>query len=342
MLHCLRCPYASYKLRAVATILDEQDVRGVLAMPELIDAMSSALIAYSGGRTQQPLRTVLEVGSGKSFFGIMPASIPDAPALGAKLVTVYASNPLAGLPSHLATIVLLDPHTGALLAVLDGRYITEARTAAVSAVATRLLGRADASSLAIVGSGVQARSHLEALACVRPLREVRVWSPSAERRERFVTEMRGHTEARLVAAISAKAAVAGADIVVLATSARSPVVENDWIAEGTHICAVGACRPDQREMPGALVARARVFVDSRAGALTESGDIVLGIAEGSFDAGHVAGELGELAAGRLSGRRDDADVTLFKSLGMAVEDVAAAHLAYERAMERGLGRVVAV
>ena len=319
-------------------ILGEDDVRTVLTMPDLIAAMESALVAFSGGRTNQPLRTVLEVGPQKSFFGVMPAYLPDAPALGTKLVTVYESNPSAGLPSHLASIVLLDPETGALMALLDGRFITAARTAAVSAVATRLLARPDASALAIVGSGVQARSHLEALGCVRALREVRIWSRSAERRERFVNEMRDRTDGSLVAATSAEAAVSGADLIVVATSSRSPVVRSEWVGDGAHVCAVGACRPDQRELEGALVARARLFVDSREGAAAESGDIVLGIGEGLFDAAHIAGELGEVAAGRLEGRQRGDQVTVFKSLGMAVEDVAAAHLAFERAKERGLGR----
>jgi len=326
----------------VPLVLTEQDVRTVLTMPDLIDAMQAALVGYSAGRTEQPLRTVLEVGGQKSFFGVMPAFLPDAPALGTKLVTVFGSNAAAGLPTHLATIVLLDPETGALLAVLDGRFITEARTAAVSAVATRLLGRTDASTLAIIGSGVQARSHLRALGCVRPLRDVRVWSPSPQSRKLFVAEMSPHTRASLSASPSAEAALFGADLVVLATSSRTPVVRSEWIADGAHICAVGACRPDQREMEGALVARARVIVDSRTGALAEAGDIVLAMAEGACGSGHIAGELGEVAAGRVEGRQSGTQVTIFKSLGMAVEDVAAAHLAYSRATQLGLGRGVVV
>jgi ornithine cyclodeaminase len=321
----------------VALILNEQDVRSVLTMTDLIETMNAALAAYSSGRTQQPLRTVLDVERQRSFFGVMPAFLPDAPALGTKLVTVFTANHAIGLPSHLATIVLLDPGTGALLALLDGRFITEARTAAVSAVSARLLARPDAATLAIIGSGVQARSHLEAIQCVRPLRRVTVWSPNLEHRETFVREMRPHTLAPLDASASAEAAVAGADIVVLATASRTPVVQREWIAEGAHICAVGACRPDQREMDGALVAAARVLVDSRTGAMAEAGDIVIGIAEGAFDAGHVAGELGEVASGRIEGRQRTDQVTVFKSLGMAVEDVAAAHLAYQRAKEQGLG-----
>ncbi len=316
-------------------------------MDDLIEAMHCALVEYSQGRVRQPLRTVLDVetpagagSSGHAFFGVMPAHIPKIGALGTKLVTVFASNAAIGLPSHLATIVLLDQTTGELLAVMDGRFITEARTAAVSAVSTRLLARDDASSMAILGSGVQARSHLAAITRVREIERIRVWSPSPSRRRAFVDDMRSTTTASLAEVASAEEAVRGAAIVVLATASREPVVRSDWVDDGAHIAAVGACRPDQREMDPALVARARTFVDSRTGALAEAGDIVLAIREGRIDASHIAGELGELAAGSVPGRRDARDVTLFKSLGMAVEDVAAAHLAYVRAAERGLGRGV--
>jgi ornithine cyclodeaminase/alanine dehydrogenase-like protein (mu-crystallin family) len=326
-------------------LLNEADVRAVLPMGDLIDAMQGALVQFSAGHVQQPLRTVIEVGAQKAFFGVMPAFIPDPPALGTKLVSVFGTNKAEGLPTHLATIVLLDPRTGELLALLDGRYITEARTAAVSAVSTRLLAREDAATLAIIGSGVQARSHLEALSHVRTLRDVRVWSPNAQHCADFVRDMGGqarqHAGTRSVpirAAESARAALDGADLVVLATAARDTVVKSAWIADGAHICAVGACRPDQRETDSDLMLRARLYVDSRTGALAEAGDIVLPMKEGVFDATHIVGELGELAAGRVAGRTSAADVTLFKSLGMAVEDVAAAHLAYTRAAGRGLGR----
>jgi alanine dehydrogenase len=319
-------------------LLSEQDVRIVLTMDDLISTMEGALAQFSTGGVQQPLRTVLQVGPQHAFFGVMPASTSAPAALGTKLVTVFGSNPAVGLPTHLATIVLLDPSTGALLAVMDGRYITEARTAAVSAVSAKLLARADASVLAIIGSGVQARSHLEALARARPLSQVRVWSPDGARREQFVLEMRSHVDAPLAAVTSVREAVEGADLIALVTASREPVLRSEWVADGAHICAVGACRPDQREMDTALVTRGRVYVDSRAGALAEAGDIVLPIAEGAFDASKIAGELGELAAGRIAGRASADEVTIFKSLGMAVEDVAAAHLAYRRATERGLGR----
>lgn len=321
-------------------LLNEADVRAVLPMGDVIEAMQAVLVQFSSGLVQQPLRTVLEVGSQRAFFGVMPAFIPNPPALGTKLVSVFGSNALEGLPTHLATIVLLDPQTGELMALLDGRYITEARTAAVSAVSTRWLANPEAGTLAIIGSGVQARSHLEALGHVRALRGVRVWSPNRQRRDAFVREMQPLTSAPITAAGSARDALNGADLVVLATASREPVVQSAWIADGAHLCAVGACRPDQRETDTALMRRASLFVDSRTSALAEAGDIVLPIAEGAFDATHILGELGELAAGRVEGRTSASDITLFKSLGMAVEDIAAAHIAFTRAAERGLGRAI--
>src|SRR6478752_2776814 len=313
----------------VPLLLSEADVRAVLTIPDLIEAMQAALIEFSSGAADQPLRTVLQVGEAKAFFGVMPASVPGRGALGTKLVTVYESNAARGLPSHLATIVLLDPATGALRAIVDGRYITEARTAAASAVSARLLARPDAGVLALIGSGVQARSHLAALAQVRTLRDIRVWSPDPARRAAFAASAGAACPVRPVG--SAREAVAGADLVALVSAARQPVVRGEWISPGTHICAVGACRPDQREMDTALVRAARLFVDSRAGALAEAGDLLLPIAEGAVTAAHIAGELGELAAGRVTGRTTPDQVTVFKSLGMAVEDAVAAHLAFERA-----------
>jgi ornithine cyclodeaminase len=236
---------------------------------------------------------------------------------------------------------MLDDKTGAPVAFVDGRYITEARTAAVSAVSTRCLARTSASTLAIIGSGIQARSHLEAIASVRRLREIRVWSPNPAHRASFVDELREPARpAALSAAASGRDAVHGADIIVLATSARTPVIKSEWVADGAHICAVGACRPDQREMDGELVARSLLFVDSRIGALAEAGDVVLAIGEGLITRDHIRGELGQVVARAVDGRRTDREVTLFKSLGMAVEDVAAAHLAWTRARERGLGRTI--
>jgi alanine dehydrogenase len=305
-------------------LLTEHHVASLLPPGDLIAAMETALAQFSAGEVQQPVRTVLSVGPQKAYFGVMPAYVTTPPQMGAKL----------------ATILLFDPDTGALVSVMDGRYITEARTAAVSAVSAKALARPDATRLAILGSGVQARSHLEALAEVRALTDVRVWSPQARSRERFVADMAGRVAVPVRACDSAEAAVRGADIVVLVTSSPTPVVDDAWVAPGAHVISVGACRPDQREMAPDLVARGRLVVDSRAAALVEAGDIVQGIREGRFDASHVAGELGEVLLGRIGGRRSDAEVTIFKSLGMAVEDVAAADLVYRRAEDAGAGTVL--
>jgi alanine dehydrogenase len=321
-------------------LLTEHHVASLLPPADLIPAMESALAQFSAGEVQQPVRTVLSIGPQKAYFGVMPAYVTAPPQMGAKLVTVFSDNLAKGLPSHLATILLFDPETGALAAVMDGRYITEARTAAVSAVSAKALARTDAARLAILGTGVQARSHLEALVEVRALADARVWSPQPRSRERFVSEMAGRVAVPVRACDSAEAAVRDADIVVLVTSSPTPVVDDDWVAPGTHVISVGACRPDQREMAPALVARGRLVVDSRAAALVESGDIVQGMRDGRFDAAHVVAELGEVLLGRVEGRRGHDEVTIFKSLGMAVEDVAAADLVYRRAEERGTGTVL--
>jgi ornithine cyclodeaminase len=268
----------------------------------------------------------------------MPAYLGGQPALGTKLVSVYHDNPARGLPSHLATIVLHDPETGALLAVMDGRYITEARTAAVSAASVRHLARKDARVLAILGSGVQARSHADAIARAGRFGEIRIWGRSPERAAALALELAPALRTNVAAVPTARDAADGADVIALVTASRVPVLKREWVRPGAHICAVGACRPDQREMETALVKDARLFVDSRQGALAEAGDIVMPIAEGAFDASHIAAELGDVFGKRAEGRRDTTEITIFKSLGMAVEDVAAARLAFDRASALGLGR----
>jgi alanine dehydrogenase len=318
-------------------LLSEDDVRALLPLEDLIAPMESSLRQFSEGSVTQPIRTVLRVGQGERLFALMPAHLSQPPVLGAKLVSVFGSNSAIGLPTHLATIVLIDTSTGVLLAVIDGRYITEARTAAVSAASVRHLSRRGAARLAIIGSGVQARSHLLAISAVRPLSDVRVWSPSPEHREQFVREMAPRVAVSVRAAGSPAEAVAGSEIIVLATSAVDPVVRSGWIDDGTHLISVGACRPTEREVDPVLLARARLFVDSREAALKESGDVVIGIAEGYLGASHIAGELGEVLLGRVPGRSSADEVTVFKGLGLAVEDVTAAELAYRRAVERGVG-----
>lgn len=316
----------------MAIWLNEADVRALLPMRDLMAAMETALTAFSCGQVRQPVRQVIEAGADGNFFAAMPVWMETGSAMGAKLVTIYHRNGSRGLPTHQAAIVLLDIESGEFLAVLDGRYITEVRTAAVSALALRHLCRRGARSLAILGSGVQAGSHLAAFAEIRKFDEVRCWSPNPDNLSKFV---QSHREVMPVE--SAEAAARGADVVLLVTASSIPVVWSDWISEGACVIGVGACRPHQREMDPRLVARARVIVDSREAALKESGDLVLAMAEGYFDAGHIAGEIGEVLAGKVAGRTAEDEVVIFKPLGQAVEDVAAAKMVYDRAIREGRG-----
>lgn len=291
--------------------LNENQVREHLRMAELIPAMEKALIEFSAGKVTQPVRSVINVDPPGGFLGLMPALTPDG--LGLKAVTFYPSNVERGIPTHMATIFLVDPQTGMPLAIMDGRLITEMRTAAVSAAATKLLAPADAKILAILGSGVQARSHVEALQLVRPFEEIRVWSPTKEHGERLAREI-GAT------ATSADDAVRGADVVVTTTNSKMPVLKGSWLKPGSHVNAIGACRPDWRELDDEAMSNV-VFVDSREGAMKESGDVILSGAK-------IYAELGEVLAGKLPPRANE--TTIFKSLGMAVEDIAAAMLVYRK------------
>ena len=293
--------------------LDEDQVREHLRMEELIPAMEKALIDFSAGKVAQPVRSGITVDPPGGFFFMMPAL---AEGLGVKIVNFYTSNAARGIPTHMATIFLVDPETGAPLAVMDVRLITEMRTAAVSAVATKLLAAPDARVLAILGSGVQARSHNEALGFVRHFEEVRVWSHTAEHAERFAKEIGAR-------AMPAEAAVRNADVVVTATSSRTPVLHGSWLKPGCHVNAIGACRADWRELDDDAMTNV-VFVDSRDGAVKESGDVILSGAK-------VYAEIGEALAGKVDSRRDE--TTIFKSLGMAVEDITAAMLVYQLAMK---------
>lgn len=320
----------------MAIWLGEADVRASISMGELIEAIQPALAAFSGGQVKQPVRTVIQASGG--VFASMPAYVETPAAMGAKLVTVFHENEHKGLPTHLATIALLDPTSGVLVAILDGRFITEVRTAAVSAVAARHLARQQSRVLAIIGSGVQARSHLEALSLVHKFEEIRCWSRSAAKREQFVFQSAAYP---IRAVDTAESAVKGADVVVLVTAASTPVIEDSWVKSGACVISVGACLPSQREMDPALVARARLIVDSRASALKESGDIVQGIREGRFHEDHIAAELGEVVANPKLRRTSESEVAVFKSLGLAVEDVVAAELAYRHACKEGRGLIIA-
>jgi len=296
-------------------ILDERAVHDLLGMEELIPAMAKAMADLSSGKVVQPGRVMLPVAEHQGFLGLMPAY---GGALGAKLVAFYPNN--QGIPSHHAMIVLFKPETGEPLVTMDGRLITEMRTAAVSAVATRLLARPEASVLGILGSGVQARSHLAALRLVRTIREVRVWSPrnaAAFAREFGVS-----------AVPTAEEAVRGSDIVVVATSSQTPVLSGAWLAPGTHINAVGAPRPTWRELDDDALRKARLYVEQREAATRESGDVIA--------AGKIFAEIGEVVAGSKPGRQSADEITLYKSVGVAVQDIVSAELVYRKALKAGI------
>jgi ornithine cyclodeaminase/alanine dehydrogenase-like protein (mu-crystallin family) len=292
--------------------LNEEQVRQHLRMADLIPAMEKALIDFSAGKVTQPVRSVIKVDPPGGFLGLMPALTPRG--LGLKAVTFYPSNAERGIPTHMATIFLVDPETGTPLAIMDGRLITEMRTAAVSAAATKLLALQDAKILAVLGSGVQARSHVEALRLVRQFEEIRVWSPTQEHAKQFAEEVGG-------TAVSAEEAVRGADVIVTATSSKTSVLKGSWLKPGCHVNAIGACRPDWRELDDDAMANV-VYVDSREGAMKESGDVILSHAK-------IYAELGEALAGKVGSHANE--TTIFKSLGMAVEDIAAAMLVYRSA-----------
>lgn len=290
-------------------MLDEAAVHRHLSMRALLPAMERALRALSAGEVVQPNRLMLPVAEHGGFFATMPAWTGSQ--LGAKLVTFFPNN--QGIPTHHAMIMLFRPETGEPLVLMDGRLITEMRTAAVSAVATRLLARPEAAVLAILGSGVQAQSHLEAMRLVRDFREVRVWSP---RSARAFAERHGVREAA-----TAEEAVRGADVVVVATSSKVPVLCGEWLRPGMHINAVGAVRPDWRELDDAVLRQAKLYVESRSAASTEAGDVIA--------AGSIFAEIGEVVAGHKAARESAEEITLYKSVGVAVEDLASAALVYQ-------------
>jgi ornithine cyclodeaminase/alanine dehydrogenase-like protein (mu-crystallin family) len=291
--------------------LDEERVRALLRMEDLIPAMEQALVDLSAGRVAQPARQLLSVQPYGGYFGAMPAVSESA--MGAKLVTFYPGNATRGLPTHLALIVLFRPETGEPLAMMDGRLITEMRTSAVSAVATRAMSAPDAKILAILGSGVQARSHVEALRLVRDFDEIRVWSRTPAHAERFAAEIGARV-------MSAEEAVRGADVVVTATSTRQAVLKGAWLKPGTYVNSVGWPGPQGRELDDDVM-RNVVVVDTRETVLKEAGDVLLSGAQ-------IHAELGEVLTGvKLV---PSGATTVFKSVGMAVEDVAAAMLVYDQ------------
>ena len=321
-------------------VLSSADVERLLGMGECIEAMASAFMALGRGNGVQPLRSVTRVPDGSGSLYVMPAFLPAADpnsegTLSVKLISLFIGNTAVGLESHQGVIVLFGARQGEVRAVMEASRVTAIRTAAVSALATRLLALPDAADLAILGAGVQARSHIEAMLAVRNVRRVRIWSRTPGNARRLAEEARARHSIDVSATETAEAAVRGADLICATTASPSPVLKSEWVSLGAHINAVGSSTPGARELDTETMARACVFVDSREAALAEAGDVLIPMAEGAFGRGHIRGELGELVAGRCVGRVTGSDITVFKSLGLAVEDAAAARLLYDRAGQAG-------
>ena len=316
------------------TLLTARDQAAALPMAETIAAMKSAFADLSSGKVDQPRRLAVESGDGGVLL-VKPAAQRGV-GLGTKLVSVFPENVAAGRPLIHGLVALFDPATGEPTAILDGGFLTAWRTGAASGAATELLARHDAVVAAVIGSGVQADTQARAVDVARRLEELRIYSRDPAAVERCVERLRPHLRVPVRAAASAREAVAGADVVCTATTATHPVIESGWLAPGCHLNAIGTFAPADRELDGATVGRARVFVDSLASATAEAGDLLLAEAEGHTRRDDWT-ELGEVAAGRHPGRAGEDEITLFKSVGVAVQDVAAAELALANARAAGLG-----
>jgi ornithine cyclodeaminase len=324
-------------------LVSHRDVAGLLPMRECIEAMADAFRALAIGDARLPLRQVISLPNSRNLLALMPGQLGVNPhdrtrsAVGAKVITVFPGNETTPLDSHLGVVLLFEAEMGRLLAIIDASSVTAIRTAAVSGVATKLLSNPDAGDLAILGAGVQAMTHLEAMRDVRDLRRVRVWSRTRERSTRFAEKARQRFGLAMEVVDAAESCVRGADIICTVTASREPVLRGSWIADGAHINAVGASLPSARELDTTAVARSHLFVDRRESALAEAGDILIPLAEGAFNADHIRGDLGEVLMGAVAGRESRSDVTLFKSLGLAIEDLAAARLIYEKGVALGTG-----
>jgi len=319
-------------------VLNHGEVERLLPMSECVEVMAEALAALSSGHMHQPLRMVVRPPAATGLMGLMPAYRAGERAIyGLKAVCVFPGNTAQGKDAHQGSVMLFSGASGELLALLNASAITAIRTAAVSAVATRLLAREDAGDLAIIGAGVQARSHLAAMACVRPIRHVRVTSHTPEHSLAFADELAPRYPFPIEPAANVEAAVRGADIIVTATTAAESIVQRDWIALGAHINAVGSSIPTTRELDTATIAAAALFVDRRESTLNEAGDYLFAMREGAIGPDHIRAEIGELLLGTKAGRTSPDEITLFKSLGLAVEDLAAAEHVYHKAQEQGIG-----
>lgn len=319
-------------------ILNHTEVEQLLPMSECISAMEDAFTALARGEAHQPLRTIFRPPEVKGVMALMPTFCASpSPLFGLKAICVFPGNAAIGKDAHQGGVMLFDGNTGEPLALVNASAITAIRTAAVSGLATRLLAREAAGDLAIIGAGVQARPHLIAMNCVRPLRRVRIASQSFVSAQNFANEMQPHCATPIEPVETVAAAVRGADIIVTATTSRDPVLNREWISSGAHINAIGTYSPKAREVDTATIVAATMFVDRRESALNEAGDYLIPANEGAIGPEHIRADLGEVLTGVHPGRTSTGEITLFKSLGLAIEDLAAAALVYKKAGEANAG-----
>jgi ornithine cyclodeaminase len=321
-------------------MINKSEVRDLLPMRECIEVMSQTLQGLARGNAVQPLRSALRLPDKTGILGMMPAFLGEPRTLGVKVLSVFPGNVGTQYESHQGAVLLFDTEHGQLLAVVDASEITAVRTAAVSAVATRLLAREDASDLALLGSGTQACSHLEAMRLIRNISRVRVWSLPLEHAQEFSTRESERLGIQVEFMETAQAAVDGADIICTVTSAKEPVLSGEWIAPGAHINAVGSSNPFARELDTDAIVRSHMFVDRRESVLNEAGDFLFPKKEGAVTDDHIRGEIGDILLGKIQGRQTEDEITLFEALGLSVEDVASAHHVYTKAVEANSGTLV--
>ena len=328
--------------KTIMRVLSEKQVESLIDIDELIAALEQAHVQYSTGKAVMPVRLVVPLPQIQGRITSMPGFLSEDKALGMKVVTYFQENSKRNLPAILGTILLFSAETGKITAVMDGSYITAIRTACASAMATKALANPQTPVLGILGAGVQARAHIQALSRVRKIDRIKIYSPSGASATSIKKDLEPAMKIAIDVVQSAEAAVRDADLVVTASTAKEPVVKSGWLKAGAHINAVGSHRPDLREIDGPVVALARVVVDSREAIMAECGDILLAIQEKSITEDSIHGEIGDVLAGRKSGRSSTAEITLYKSVGIAIQDVAAANLVYRKALERGVGTNVEI
>lgn len=318
-------------------IINQSEVQKLLPMQECIELMVEALKTVARGDAILPLRSAMWLPDKVGLLGMMPAYMKNPEIMGLKVTSVFPGNQGTEYESHMGAVMLFETKHGQLLAIIDGSEITAIRTAATSGVATKLLAREDAGDLAILGSGTQAQRHLEAILLVRQIRRVRVWSLPLEHARQFA-EREARRHGIIVEAMeTAQTAVEGADIICTTTPSPDPILFGEMVSDGVHINAVGSCSPMTRELDTAAVVKSRLFVDKRESTLNEAGDFLIPRSEGIIGDEHIVGEIGDILSGRIEARKSEDEITLFKSLGLGVEDLASAAHIYQKALERSIG-----